>query len=89
MWAHRIVMAPPAFDDDLGLFQCVEDFAIEQLVTELRVEALAVAVLPGAAGLDERGPCPHRGDPLSHGPGDELGTVARRELIAAERLRRT
>jgi hypothetical protein len=27
-------MAPPAFDDDLRLFQRVEDFAIKQLVAQ-------------------------------------------------------
>ena len=31
--------------------------------------------VPMAAGLDERGPGSHRGNPFSHGPGDELGTV--------------
>ncbi len=28
---HRIVMLPPALDDDLGLSQRVEDLAVEQL----------------------------------------------------------
>jgi len=29
---------PPAFDDDLGLAQSVEDLAVEQFVTQPRVE---------------------------------------------------
>jgi hypothetical protein len=28
----------PPFDQDLGLYECVEDFTIQQLVTELAVE---------------------------------------------------
>src|SRR4249920_198102 len=68
-------MAPPAFDDDLGLFQCVEDFAIEQLVTELRVEALAVAVLPRATRHDIGGLGADSGNPFAHRLGHELGTV--------------
>ena len=71
-----IVVLAPALDDDPRLGEAVEHLPVQQLVAELGVEALAVAVLPGAAGLDERGPGSHRGDPLSHGLGDELGTVA-------------
>jgi hypothetical protein len=36
---------PPALDQDLRFAQAVEDLAIQQLVPELGVEALAVAVL--------------------------------------------
>jgi hypothetical protein len=35
------------FDDDLSFSEGIEDLAIEQLVTQARVEALDVAVLPG------------------------------------------
>jgi len=48
-------VAPPALDDDLGLAESVEDFAVEQLVAQASVEALDVAVLPGAAPLDVGG----------------------------------
>ncbi|ESW62637.1 hypothetical protein X772_36915 [Mesorhizobium sp. LSJC280B00] len=44
-------MLTPSFDDNPGLLQRVEDLAIEQLVAELRIEALAIAVLPRTAGL--------------------------------------
>ena len=71
MWAKGVVVATPALDDDLGLLERVEDFAIEELVAELRVEALDVAVLPRAARGDVGGlraytriPC--RG-PSAHG----------------------
>jgi hypothetical protein len=51
----RVVVASPALDDDLGLAQTVEDLAVEQLIAKASVEALAVAVLPGAAPLDVGG----------------------------------
>ena len=47
MWPDRIVVAPPLLDQHFGLLQRVEDLAVEQLVPELAVEALVVAVLPG------------------------------------------
>lgn len=40
-------MLPPPFDDDLDLLQRAEDFSIEQFIAKLRVEALAIAILPG------------------------------------------
>ena len=62
-------MLSPVFDDDLVwwaidspdrlLFHLtlerVEDFAVEQFVTEFRVEALAVAVFPWTARHDVGG----------------------------------
>src|SRR6266446_10748974 len=51
----RVVVPSPALDDDLGLVESVEDFAVEQLVAQASVEALDVAVLPGATPLDVGG----------------------------------
>jgi len=45
-------MMTPLPDDDLRFSQAVEDFAIQQLVTQLAIEGLTVAVLPRTAGLD-------------------------------------
>ena len=62
-----VVVASPCLDDDLCLGEAIEDLTVEQFVAQLRVEALAVAVLPRAARLDERSlrtdgdnPLPHR-----------------------------
>ena len=55
MRPDRIVMAPPAFDDDLSFSEGVEDLAIEQLIAKAGVKALDVAVLPRAAPLDVSG----------------------------------
>jgi len=75
MWALGVVVAPPALDDDLGLGEAVEDLPVEQLVPEFRVEALTVAVFPGAGRLDVGGLCADGCDPLPHRLGDELRAV--------------
>jgi hypothetical protein len=50
-----VVVASPSLDQHFRLLQRVEGLGVEKLVPELAVEALVVAVLPGAAGLDEQG----------------------------------
>ena len=52
MRTYGVEVPPPGLDQDLGLGQAEEDLAVEQLIAQLAVEAFAVAVLPGAAGLD-------------------------------------
>ena len=47
MWSDGVVMFTPLLDDDLCLFEGVEDFPIEQFIPEAGIEGLAVAVLPG------------------------------------------
>jgi len=71
----RVEVMSPAFDDDLSLVQRVEDFAIEQFIAQACVEALDVAILPGATWCDVGGVCADRGDPLLHGLGHELWSV--------------
>ena len=48
-------MTTPLLDQHLGFLQHVEDLAIEELVPQLSIEALVVAVLPRTAGLDVEG----------------------------------
>ena len=47
MRALGVVVPSPVLDDDLCLGETVEDLALQQLVAELGVEALAVTILPG------------------------------------------
>ena len=47
-----VVVIAPSLDQHLRLRQIVEDFPIQQLVPELAVEALVVAVIPRRAVLD-------------------------------------
>jgi hypothetical protein len=68
-------MTPPAFDGDPRFLERVEDLAVQQFVAKLRVEALAIAILPWTAWLDVSGPGPDGGYPVLHGLGDELGAV--------------
>ncbi len=48
-------MPAPVFDQDLGFFERVEDFAIEQLVSEPTVKAFVIPVLPRASWFNESG----------------------------------
>jgi hypothetical protein len=72
---NRVVVASPALDDDLGLAQSVENLAVEQLIAKASVEALDVAVLPGAAPLDVGGLGTDSRDPVLYRLGDELRSV--------------
>lgn len=75
MRSLSVVMLPPTLDDDPGLGKAVEDLAIEKLVAELGIEALAIAILPRRARLDEGRPGPDSGDPVPDGGGDELRAI--------------
>ena len=70
-----VIMLPPAFDDDPCFRQRVENFAVEQFVAKLRVEAFAIAILPGASWLDVSGLRSHRGDPILHGGRYKFGSI--------------
>ena len=75
MRTHRVVVAAPVFDHNLGLLQCVEDLAVEQFIAQLAVEALAIAILPRTARLDVSGLGSDGGDPIPERLGDELRAV--------------
>ncbi len=47
-----IVLSEPGVDDDLSLFDCREPLRIEKLSPKSAIEALIVAILPRAAGID-------------------------------------
>jgi hypothetical protein len=68
-------MLPPDFDHDLRLFQCVEEFTVQQFVAQLAVEAFAIAVLSRASRRDVGGVGANGGDPFSESKGDELRAV--------------
>ena len=68
-------MAPPTFDDDPGLAQAIEDFAVEHLVTQAGVEAFDITILPGASGRDVGGLGADGGNPAPDGACHELGAI--------------
>jgi hypothetical protein len=78
---HRIVVAAPALDQDLGLPERVEDLDAEQLVPELAIEAFHVAVLPKAALLDVSRLGANGGDPVLDRRGNELRTLVRADVL--------
>src|SRR3990170_1499568 len=80
MRANPIVMAPPALDHDLCLFERVEDLTVEQLVAKPGVEALHISVFPWAARRDVGGSGTHRSNPLLHCLGDELWPIVRPDV---------
>jgi hypothetical protein len=53
MRAVRIVVASPAFDEDLGFVQRIEEFPVQQFIPQLPVKGLDVPVLPRTTRLDE------------------------------------
>src|SRR5215217_6420336 len=81
VWTHSIVVASPAFDDDRGLAQRVEDLALEQLIAQTRVEARNIAILPWAAAFDIGGLCSHCCDPLLDSLGHDLGPVVGTDML--------
>ena len=47
-----VVVVAPLLDDGFCFLQGVKHFGIQEFITELSIEALVVAVLPGTARLD-------------------------------------
>ena len=76
-----VVVLAPLLDDDLGFLQTVEDLAVEQLIAELTVEGLAVAVLPGAAWFDEQRLCSNLRQPIAHDLRRHLSAVVRPDVL--------
>lgn len=58
-----VVVASPRFNDDLWLGEAVDDLAVEQLITQLAIEAFAVSALPEAARLNVTVPGSNGSDP--------------------------
>ena len=91
MRSHGVVMSSPAFDDDLGLGERIEDFTIQKFVAKPGVEGLNEAILPRTARHDVGGLRAHGSDPLLHRLGDELWPIAptykqRRQSVPLNRL---
>src|SRR6185436_2169742 len=72
----------PSLDDHLRLGARAEPFEAQALVAELAVEALRDAIVPGLAGLDQRG-----SDTLSDNPRQECLRHELRTIVAAQESR--
>ena len=75
--AFCVVVSPPLFDQNLSFSKAVEDFAVEQLVSEPAVEAFTVSVLPRAARFDVGRLGADGGDPVSDSLGDKFRPIVR------------
>jgi hypothetical protein len=76
MGPHGVEVTPPAFDYDLGLGGGVEDFALEQLIAQTRIQGLDEAILPWAARRNMGGFRPDGGNPFLRGLGAKLRAIA-------------
>ena len=75
MRPHLVVMPPPSLDQCLRFVESRELLAGQQLVAELGVEALAIAVFPRTTRLDVKRLHADPFEPGAHALGDELGAV--------------
>ena len=85
MRAYFVVMATPTFDDRLGLRSRPKPLQAQALVAELAIEALADAIPPSLAGLDQRGVDALRDDPGQQCLRHELRAVSLRRNVGAPR----
>ncbi len=63
--AFRVVVISLVLDDDPGFLERVKDFAVQEFVAHLSVEALAVAVFPRATWREISGLCADGLDPVA------------------------
>lgn len=75
MRTHRIVVPPPAFDDNLCLLERVEDFSVEQFTAGFGIEDFAVTVLRGTAGYDVGRLGTHHSNPFPPRLVDKFGAI--------------
>lgn len=74
-----VVVDAPTFSQHLYLPQRVKDLPIQELITQLRVEALAITVLPWRTGFDIQRPGSGVSQPFAQFPGHELGPLSERK----------
>jgi hypothetical protein len=83
MRATRVVLTAPAFDEDLGFLQRIEEFPVQQLIPQLPVKGLDVPILPRTPWLDEERRDGQHAVPSPQGPRDKFWAVV------APNMRRT
>lgn len=79
--ADGVVHTSPALDEYLRFEQRVEYFAIQELISELAVKALDVAVLPGRTRFDEQGLHLDTLQPFPHALRCELRTIVAANVV--------
>ena len=79
--SYRVVMVAPAFDQYLRLLQCVEDFCVQNFISQFAVEAFVVTVLPRAARRDVERLHTDPAQPFTHSVGRALRTVVATDVF--------
>jgi len=83
MRPYIVVLPSPVFDYYSSLGQSPELFSIEAFLSEARVEAHHVSVLPRASRLDVEGLDPLIGQPVAQPVLDELRTVVAADMFGS------
>ena len=65
VWSDGVVVDAPALGQHAQFFDRVEEFAVEELISEFGVEAFAIAVLPRRSGFDVPCLCAGIGEPFA------------------------
>jgi hypothetical protein len=78
VWPHRVVVDAPALRQDPDLLHRVEDFTVQELIPQFRVEGFTVAVFPRAARFDVSRFGSRASEPLAQISGDEFGPLSER-----------
>src|SRR5210317_854543 len=73
--SFSVVVFSPFFDQDLCLFQRVEDLAVQKFISKPCIEAFAVSVLPRRARLNVGGLSADRCNPITDGLSNELWAI--------------
>ena len=81
MWSLCVVVFPPLFDDYLCFPKAVEDFSVEQFISEPTVKALAVSMLPWTAWFDVGGLSSNSCNLVSDSLNNELRAVVTSEQL--------
>ena len=79
MRSDLVVLAPELFDHDLRIDSISEPLHRQALITQLAVERLVGAVLPGFARIDAGGVDVSLQQPAQDRPGDELRAIVHTE----------
>jgi hypothetical protein len=82
MRALRVVLTAPAFDEDLGFVQRIEEFHVQQLIPQLSIKGLDIPILPRTPWLDVQRRDGQHAMPGPQGPSDKFRAVVRSEYAS-------
>src|SRR5450755_3764518 len=77
----RVIFHAPPLRQNLCLLQRVKDLAVQELIAQLPVEALAVPVLPRTPRRDVQRPRAQLSQPLPQFLGNELRPIVRTNVL--------